>query len=222
MKTRIYLVRHGQTDGNQEGRFQGRIDLPLNDCGREQAELTGLRFENIPFAAIYSSPLSRAISTAEAINSKALKPLGYINGLLEINLGDWEGKTEKELALEDPEGVECWRHSIQNFRAPGGESVREVYARGTKTVLALALRHKGQRAVLCSHGLTIRTLLCWGHGLPVEKIGQVEWPGNCGVNMLEWEGVPGETPPKLVIENDHSHLREDLRTGVYKPRNIGK
>lgn len=222
MKTQIYLVRHGQTDGNQEGRFQGRIDLPLNSLGLEQARLTALRFEKVSFAAIYSSPLSRAIRTAEAINERALKPLGYVNGLLEINLGDWEGKTERDLAIEDPQRVDCWRKRIQDFEAPAGESVREVYARGVKTVLALAARHKGQKAVLCSHGLTIRTIVCWGMALPPDSITQVGWSGNCGVNMLEWEGSPLENPPRLVIQNDSSHLPEDLRTGVNKPRITNK
>ncbi|HVE67880.1 MAG TPA: histidine phosphatase family protein [Solirubrobacteraceae bacterium] len=156
----ILLARHGETDDNREPiRIQGRLDTPLNDTGRAQADELGRRLAGDGIAALYSSQLARARETAEiAGRHLGLEPV-VDPRLAEGDRGELEGRLWRDVAREDPELYAAWRRAGADFRFPGGESLREQQER---TLAALEdVRAAGRLpALVVCHGGSIRTVLC--------------------------------------------------------------
>lgn len=128
MEKHLYVFRHGQTDYNKENRVQGQSnDLPLNETGRQQAKALAERLKDINLEVIFSSPLKRAIETAEAISELKNIPIIIEPDLIETNLGEIEGLTIAEI---DPKQMETWHGwSDIDFCFPGGESKRSTKER---------------------------------------------------------------------------------------------
>lgn len=127
----LFFIRHGQTDYNAERRFQGRLDIPLNETGRQQAHKikTLLANENAVFDVIYSSPLSRAVETAEIISLDIAQPI-IEPRLIEIDLGDFDGRLEAEIAGEMGNAAYLkWRQCNFTVPAPNGESIEDAMKR---------------------------------------------------------------------------------------------
>ena len=156
----VFLARHGQTDDNVEPlRFQGWRDTPLNDTGRRQAaELAG-RVAGDGIASLWSSDLMRARETAEVVGARiGLEPrLDW--RLREANRGRWEGRLFEDVAREEPEAFAAWMHAGDDWRFPGGESLREQQRRVSECVEAI--RGSGELPALAvAHGGSIRVMLC--------------------------------------------------------------
>lgn len=135
----VYLVRHGQTDWNHDDLCMGQQDIPLNDLGRRQAELTAERLAKEKLASIYSSDLGRALQTAEIIaEPHGLEPITR-RALREMNYGRWESHTRAEIERLFPESREIdWeREDSLSFQPPGGESRRALYDRTTQEFEAI-------------------------------------------------------------------------------------
>ena len=96
---KLYIIRHGQTDWNVEGKIQGRQDIPLNDMGRRQARALADGMKSRPVASVYSSPQKRAMETAEAIAGPLGLTVKAVPQLMEIGYGDWEGRSAEDLSL---------------------------------------------------------------------------------------------------------------------------
>jgi broad specificity phosphatase PhoE len=149
----LVAVRHGQTDWNAEQRFQGQLDIPLNAVGYSQAEDLRLRLAGIRFDAAYSSPLSRALTTAQIIVHDL--PVSIDPRLMEIHHGSWQGKTKRDLAECWPQEWQKWNTEAHRFTPPGGESAACVRERVESFLTAIE-----GTAILCvSHGVVIQTLL---------------------------------------------------------------
>src|SRR5512142_1067190 len=129
--TSLWLVRHGQTDWNLEGRYQGQSDVPLNATGLSQAAVFAASLDGQRFDALYSSDLARAYQTAEVIANKVGLPVQTDPRLREINQGEWQGRTLTEIKSIYIESAQAKRVTIDpvTARAPGGESVCEVSQR---------------------------------------------------------------------------------------------
>jgi len=146
----LILVRHGLTDWNVEGRYQGRLDIPLNAAGRKQAEALRTQLEKTPFGSVYSSPLQRAFETAQIIARG--KPIRRDERLAEIDHGDWQGKTHQEIAAQWPHQWCAWKSYPDRFTPPGGESIAEVQSRVREFLAEIE-----DQAILCvSHGVVIQ------------------------------------------------------------------
>ena len=159
-RRRLLLVRHGVTDWNREGRFQGHLDPPLADDGRLEAELLGARLERDEMlrpVRIVSSTLARALQTAEAIGARTGVVVEPDARLIEIGQGEWEGRTHADLAVSDAERYAAWRHDAAIRQPPGGESIEAATRRVTELLDDL---HDGDRWPLCvvSHGGTLRIM----------------------------------------------------------------
>jgi probable phosphoglycerate mutase len=154
---RLVLVRHGITDWNREGRFQGHLDPPLSDAGRREAALVAARVAADPAlrpARIVSSSLTRARETADAIGAACGVPVVPDARLIEIGQGEWEGRTHDEIARTDAARYEVWRTT--DGLPPGGETIESALARLED---ALAALDGAQGTVaLVTHGGTIRVL----------------------------------------------------------------
>jgi probable phosphoglycerate mutase len=186
--TELWLIRHGETDWNREGLFQGHADIPLNPTGLEQARATAqtLAQSGVTFAALYSSPLSRAHQTAEETARLLQQPIRVDERLREINQGAWTGKNYKTIVAEfgDPNKVDGIHETIHS-RAPGGESVAEVAARLAEAASDIARQHPEQAVLIFSHGLSLATLHCQASGYSLEDVYQYI-PKNGAALVVNW------------------------------------
>ena len=155
-----YLVRHGETDWNLNGRIQGQSDVPLNATGIRQVSHLAQRLEDIHFDAVYSSDLARTHETAQIITSGRDIEIAADPDLREFSFGEWEGLTDTEIEARQP-GALSERISAGNeaFAAPGGENTWQVLDRVRRFCERTAKRHDPSDDVLVvAHGGSIRAL----------------------------------------------------------------
>ncbi len=156
---RLIVVRHGVTDWNREGRFQGHLDPPLADAGRHEAQLVGARLaadSELRPARVISSSLTRAIQTAGAIAGAAGVSVEADARLIEIGQGEWEGRTHAELEADDHDRYQAWRHAPGVRQPPGGESIAAASARVAELLGELTSSDGPFPICLVSHGGTLR------------------------------------------------------------------
>lgn len=166
--TRLYLVRHGETDGNAQGRTQGRRDVPLNTTGRAQAAAVGAVVAGHVPAAVYASTSSRAKETAAAIAAPLHLDVIADERLSEVDHGDLDGMTGEEMRERYAGFIEQWREEEGiDVQIPGGESLREAQRRMVAVVEEIVARHRGEGVAIVSHNLALRTLLCHALGVPL-------------------------------------------------------
>ncbi len=156
----ILLARHGETNDNREPiRVQGFRDTPLNDTGRRQAATLAERVADMGIVSIWASDLSRATETAEIVAARVGLEVRLDPRLREAHRGRWEGYRFVDIARSDPAGYAAWLRAGDDFRFPGGESLREQQVRVAATVEDA--RSTGQLpALLVCHGGSIRVMLC--------------------------------------------------------------
>lgn len=182
---RFCLVRHGQTDWNLEGRYQGQSDVSLNETGRQQARAAARQLAGQPFCAIYSSDLKRAAETARIIAGTLQLPVQLEPRLREINQGEWEGQLVGVIQARYAEFWEKRSEDPASFRPPGGETVGEVARRVAAALEEISARHPAGNVLLVSHGLSLATIICQVRGIPVGKAYTVI-PENATPQWVEW------------------------------------
>jgi len=202
---RILLVRHGETDWNRIHRFQGRSDLPLNQNGRDQAHALALGLKDQPLTAIYSSPLARAVETARLIKVfHPSVPLFKEEGLVEMDLGEFEGIEAGHWVVEHEDFLKSWRKTPASVRMPGGENLQEVQARAINTLKRIVEFYPTETTLLlCSHNFVNRAILCHALNIPLDRFREVQQE-TAALNVLY---VQGEQLAVKVL-NDRSHLRD--------------
>lgn len=152
--TTILLARHGETDWNREGRFQGHADPPLNATGRAQAAELSKRLEGVALAAVYSSPLKRALETADVVAAAHGLEAVEVDALREVDVGSWQGLTRAEVESRFPERVTRWLNYEQGWE--DGESYEQMGERVIPALLELAEAHAGDQILAVTHGGPIR------------------------------------------------------------------
>ncbi len=159
--TRIYFVRHGETDWNVQKRFQGQVDTDLNDNGRQQAHAIAQRLAGLDedFRALYSSPQKRAIQTAASIAATLGLAAQTDDNLKEINCGAWEGLDSDGIEEAFPGQLAVWRANVDTYRMPGGESVRDVQVRGAMFYQRVLQEHRGEALIVVGHGASILAMV---------------------------------------------------------------
>ena len=200
---RWYLVRHGETEWNDQGRIQGHTDVPLNDRGRRQISLLAERLSGRSFSAVYASDLSRARESARVLVGCRGVPVHTDAGLREFDYGRWEGLTVKEAEEENPRVFEELIHSgDKGFAAPGGEDTGQLVERVGRFCERVSRRHDhGEDLLIVAHAGSIRALvLCL---LELEKADFWRF----GVDPSSLSAI-GNHPGGRVLElwNDTSHL----------------
>ena len=200
--TTVILVRHGQTAWNEVERFRGRADVPLNEAGLAQVRATG---EHIAarwsVSDVYSSPLRRAVTTAEAIALSFGLPVQAHPGLADIDYGQWQGLTAEEAAARWPEAMRAWLNAPHQARIPGGETLDALRVRAMAALNELTGRHPEQVLVLVSHTVVNRIILLGILGLGNERFWRL-CQDTCAINVFEGEG----NDYTLVSLNDTCHL----------------
>ena len=205
--TRIIAVRHGETAWNVDTRIQGQLDIALNDKGRWQAERVGAALADEGVMRIYSSDLSRAHATAQAIARHAREPLArevqLHTGLRERGFGTFEGQTYAEIEAQWPQESLRWKRRDPDFAPPGGETPLQVHARVQRTVNEIASQHLGELIVLVAHGGVMDMLYRLATQQPIGSTRTWELH-NAAINRLLW------TPDALTLVGwaDTHHLDE--------------
>ncbi len=203
---RIILVRHGETNWNLEGRFQGQIDIPLNATGKSQAEAAGVFLSKANINKAFSSSLKRPIETAE----KILKFHSNINlvlhdELLEISHGLWEGKLESEISRNWSRLLEEWKISPEKVTMPEGESIQEVSTRSIQCWEKICANLKDEdTALIVAHDAVNKAILCHLLGLTPGQIWMVK-QGNGGVTVIDVSN-DSKKPDVVTCLNLTSHL----------------
>ncbi len=157
--TEIILARHGETEWNVAEVFRGRIDVALNETGLKQAELLSEYLSEIKIEAVYSSPLKRALKTAEAIASHHNLEVIITPGLNDLDFGQWQGLSRKEVNEKYPESYTDWLNRPGRVKIPSGESLDDVRERAMAFVDEVITRHTGT-IVLASHRVVHKVLIC--------------------------------------------------------------
>lgn len=159
---RFILVRHGETASNKEGRFRGRLDVPLNENGIKQAEALADALKKIPMNAIYSSPLSRALDTAKIIGQGRGVPLIVDERITNISLGTWEGQLKSDIRKKFPNLYKLWLEDPEKLSFRGMESLKSVQKRSLELINYLINEYKTvQGATLClvTHRAVLKPLI---------------------------------------------------------------
>ncbi len=155
---RVFLVRHGETDWNREGRFQGQMDIPLNGTGLVQARSVAEALKDVSLDRIVTSPLSRARETARPLAEVKELRAELSEGLIEIGHGLWEGRTYGEVEAEWPGRLEAWHTRPETVVMPGGESLEDVQNRAWPALLRIA-EGKGENIAVFTHDAVLKVLL---------------------------------------------------------------
>lgn len=184
---RLLLVRHGETDWNRQGRFQGQIDIPLNPNGLAQAEAAGAFLASTSIHRAYSSAMARPRQTAEVIlASHPGVPLTVTRGLVEIGHGLWEGQLEQEIAAGWPELLDDWKRAPHTVQMPEGETIHDVWSRSLSTWETIAASLDEQEtALVVAHDAVNKTILCALLGLTPADIWTIK-QGNGGVTVIDY------------------------------------
>lgn len=164
---KLFLVRHGETAWNQQRRVQGGgSDIPLTPRGQEQARRVAQALQGEGIEALYSSPLSRARSTAQAIAEALSLPVTVMEEFEEMDTGDLDGLTFESLPRDHPDFWQEWRLGTGSLRWPGGESLEEMGERTWRGVLRLQEKHPQGTVAVVAHTFTVLTILLQALRLP--------------------------------------------------------
>lgn len=200
--TRLILIRHGQSQANLSKTFAGHLDYPLSDLGRQQAQISAQYVcSHYTLDGIYSSDLSRAYETAQAVAQRTGLPIHADPGLREIHAGLWEGHRFTELEALFPESRTIWSTDIGRSHPEGGESVAMLQERFLNTLNRICGQEPGKTLFIATHATAIRTLQCHFQGLPLEQMKNVPWVSNASITVVRWED--GQFIPELVSYDGH-------------------
>ena len=181
--TTLLLVRHGETDWNRESRFQGHADPPLNARGREQARALAETLAADSISAVYSSPLRRALETAEIVAQRLGVAVETVEGLREVDVGEWQGLTRDEIERRFPVAYARWLDHGRGWET--GESYEEMGERVIAALAELASRHGDETVLVVTHGGPVRAAEARASKIThaeARRVGRIL--GNCDVARI--------------------------------------
>lgn len=213
METKIILARHGLTEWNALGRYQGRRECRLSEQGKLESGALASALAPVPLVAVYTSPLARATETARLVARGHGLAEVEVPGLIEICHGDWEGRQVAEVAREWGELLARWRTTPYHVRMPGGETLAEVEERVWPAFTRVAENHPGRTVLVVTHDTPVRVILrrilglaeegFWRFRLDNAAISEVGFSGSSGFRVLRLndtchlEGLPGHDQEAL-------------------------
>ncbi len=209
-KSRIILIRHGETDWNKEGRFQGQIDIPLNERGKDQSLKASKYLQEIKFTKAFSSSMKRPYETAKIILGEENKiEIKEIKDLVEISHGLWEGKLEKEIKETWPEILKKWHSKPESIIMPEGESIKQVSERSISAWNNICeSQQDNDTTLVVAHDAVNKTLICNILGLDYSNIWMIK-QGNGGITVID---IVNKNEYILSALNLTSHLGQIIDT----------
>ena len=198
----IYLLRHGQTAWNKDRIFRGWHDIPLDNYGLAQAECASRVLEGVRLAKIYSSPLSRAVQTAEPIATRQNLQITEVPQLLDIDYGQWTGKNQNEIEKLYPDLNRQWLESPDQVRFPEGEDLAAVRQRAFPKLAELTGASDEGPILIVSHRVVLKVLICAALDMSLSRFWQVQ-VDTASLSLLSFKkGIF-----TLCLLNDTCHLR---------------
>lgn len=204
---RIYLLRHGESEGNRDMKFRGRSDFVLTERGRHQADCAGRYLEGIEFDAVFSSPLKRAFETAaivsKYVNCEVLPDEAFNN----IELGVWEGREKDEIREKYPEEWKVWNSEPEKLLIEGMESLSDLKRRSSAGVMRLREKYTGN-VLIVTHRAVIKPLIAEMIGISEPYFWKLH-TGNAAMNILEWREPTGWILNNLNVNHYLEHVEEE-------------
>lgn len=199
----LYLVRHGETDYNATGRYQGHMQIELNRTGHTQAALICRRLAKFNHIhAIYSSDLVRCIQTITPLATVLNQPVTLMPDLREIDVGLWEHLTIPEISAQFPTNYAAYLQAPGQTVHMGGESYQQMQTRAMRALHEIISRHQpGEHIAIASHGGTIRAIVCAIIGLDINHYNKL-WVMNCALTTL----TVTHGTIRLASFNDVAHI----------------
>ena len=181
----LHLIRHGQTDWNEERRAQGQSDSRLTELGEQQASSLGQRLRPVKFDKAFCSSSLRTRQTAANLFAETELEIEYLDSLREIFLGPWEGTLYDEIEQEEPDSFRHFWEEPHLSDVVGAESFFDLQARAMTTIEKIAERHLNQCIALVSHGALIKTILCHVEGRPMHELWTPPHMHNCAHSIIK-------------------------------------
>jgi broad specificity phosphatase PhoE len=206
--TRLLMIRHGATSATEEGRFSGAEGAELSDEGRWQAARLGERLAKEEIAAVYTSPLSRALDTARIVAEPCRREPIVRDGLQEIGHGHWDGMKRSEVESQFGDEYSAWEADPFTFAPSGGESGVAVLARALPVVRDIVSAHPGQQVIIVSHKATLRLILSSLLGFDARGYRDRLDQAPACLNVLDFRDP---VRARLMLFNDTSHYAEQPR-----------
>ena len=207
--TKIYLIRHGEAEGNLYRIWQGSSEGKITPRGALQLEALAKRFQNVPLDALYSSDRMRAMDTALALKrGHEDLELQTSADLREIHVGPWEGVAFANTVRSHPREMECFNNDPDRFYLEGAETFPQVLERMKRILLKIAQDHPDGTVAVASHGMAIRTILAWIQQIPSEEMRSLRHGDNTSVSLITVENGAFS----VVYMHDNSHLEGELST----------
>lgn len=206
--TEFWVVRHGESTWNMDGKYQGQTDVPLSQTGVLQAAALAERLTGQHFDAVYSSDLSRASQTAQAIAERLEGGPGVQleSGLREINVGELAGLVIADIRAQYPNYLTTLQADPWATRRPGGESMEDLFERCSRAFLAIREHHPGQRVLVVTHGGVVRVAV----GLALGGVPANAWARLSVTNTSITRVLLDEQSGALLGFNDDAHLENLL------------
>ena len=206
--TEFWVVRHGETEWNATGRYQGQTDVALSQVGVAQARRLAARLAGMHFDAVYSSDLARALDTARLLAGVlADNPAVRTEpGLREIDVGELSGKVRGEIEAQFPGYIAALHADPWRARRPGGESMADLAARVGRTFEVLCQRHAGQRVLVVTHGGVVRVAVSLAIGGHDKHVWARLSVANTSITRVALGSHAGSRAGQLIGFNDVAHL----------------
>ena len=201
MTTTVFLVRHGLTESNATGFYMGWSDEDLNDAGYAQARRLASRLNNLPIAAVYTSPLRRTYTTAAILAEPRGLGLNVLDELIEIKHGDWQGLHMDEISRRWPELWQQSRIDPSDVTMPNGESFQQVNERAARAFDAIVSANQGRQVAIVTHEVVVKMIIIHALGTTNSIYRRFEI-GNASLSVIRV--INGR--PQLGTLNDTSHL----------------
>ena len=182
----LHLIRHGQTDWNEERRVQGQSDSRLTQLGEEQAIELGQRIQMVEFNMVFCSSSLRTRQTAANLFTDSRVEIEYLDNLREIFLGPWEGSLYDEIEQREPDSFRHFWEEPHLFDVEGAESFYELQNRAVAAVEKIADLHLEQQIAVVSHGALIKTILCYVENLPMDELWTPPHMHNCAHSIIRF------------------------------------
>jgi probable phosphoglycerate mutase len=202
LPTRIFFVRHGETELSAEDRFAGATDVALGEAGREQTRKLATRLSSTRLAAAYTSPMQRTRETAAIIAEPHGLQVIERDGLREIDHGHWEGLRRTDVEARFPEEFNRWEDDPFTFAPPGGETGHQVVARALPVVRDIVDAHSGEQVLVVSHKATIRLVIASLLGFDPRGYRDRLDQSPASLTVLDFKGFERA---RLMLFNDVSH-----------------
>ncbi|WNS75920.1 histidine phosphatase family protein [Bacillus sp. DTU_2020_1000418_1_SI_GHA_SEK_038] len=197
----LYVIRHGETEWNKQKRMQCRLDSDLTEKGKKDARLLGERLKETEFVRIISSPSKRTYETAKLVVGETNEAIETDERLMEIHLGDWQGKVEEDIKREYPDQFHAYWNLPASFESVDGESFHDVKERILEFLMELERYTPSGNVLVVTHGVVIKALYLLCRNAPIEEIWNPPFIYGTSLTMIKMQNGKMD----LVLEGCTEH-----------------